>query len=57
MGSILGLLENNKTFVEIAEYLCRIESEYMGLTPKKDNALVAAQTLLQHNAAIDEGCA
>ena len=29
MGSILGLLENNKTFVEIAEYLCRIESEYM----------------------------
>ncbi|MES2408410.1 MAG: hypothetical protein V4528_13925 [Pseudomonadota bacterium] len=53
--SVLGHVENNKPAAAIAEFLCNIESESMGLTPNKDNALVAANLLLQHKEAIDEG--
>ena len=57
VGSVLGLVEINQSPAEIAEYLCRIEADSMELTPNKDQALRAAQALLQHKKAIDEGCA
>jgi hypothetical protein len=55
--SVLGYVENNKTANEIANYLCSIESESMGLTPNKENALKAAEILIKNKEAIDEGCA
>lgn len=55
--SVLGLIENNIPAAAIAEFLCNIESESMGLTPNKNNTLVAANLLLQHKKAIDESCA
>ena len=55
--SVLGHVENNKTANEMAGYLCTIESDSMGLTPNKENALKAAQILITHKEAIDEGCA
>ena len=55
--SVLGYVENNKTANEIANYLCLIESESMGLTPNKENALNAAEILIRNKDAIDEGCA
>ena len=55
--SVLGHVEYNKTANEIADLLCSIESESMGLTPNKENALNAAKLLINHKEAIDEGCA
>ena len=55
--SVLGHVKYNKTANEIADYLCSIESESMGLTPNKENALKAAEVLIKHKEAIDEGCA
>jgi len=55
--SVLGHVENNKTANEIADYLCSIESDSMGLTSNKENAIKAAEVLIQHKEAIDEGCA
>lgn len=55
--SVLGHVENNKTANEIADYLCTIESDSMGLTVNKENALKAAEVLIKHKEAIDEGCA
>ena len=54
--SVLGHV-NNKQAEEISELLCKIEKESMGITPNKDNSLVVANLLIQHKAAIDEGCA
>jgi hypothetical protein len=55
--SVLDHVENNKTVTEIADYLCEIESDFMGLTPNKNKALLAAQIMIKHKEAIDEGCA
>lgn len=55
--SVLGHLEHNKSAIEIADLLCSIESDSMGLTPNKGNALNASNVLIEHKEAIDEGCA
>ena len=55
--SVLGMVQNNKSATEIAEYLCKIESESMELPPNKEKAIAAAELLKQHKEAIDEGCA
>lgn len=55
--SVLGHLENNKSAQEIADYLCKIESESMELEPNTNNALETANLLIQHKKAIEEGCA
>ncbi len=51
------MVQNNKSTTEIAEYLCKIESESMELPPNKDKAIEAAELLKQNKEAIDEGCA
>ncbi len=55
--SVLGHVVNGKSEIEISDLLCGIESESMGLTPNKKNALRAAAVLIKHKEAIDEGCA
>ena len=55
--SVLGYVENNKTAHEIADYLCKIESESMGLSPNKKVALNTAEVLIKNKEAIDEGYA
>ena len=55
--TVLGMVENNKSPISIAEYLCQIEKDSMELTPNKEKAIEVAELLLENKAAIDEGCA
>lgn len=55
--SVLGMVEDNKSTTEIADYFCNIESESMGLSTNKERAYVAAELLKQNKEAIDEGYA
>ena len=55
--SVLGYVENDKSAEKIAEYLCAIEADSMGLTPNKEKALETAELLIRNREAIDEGCA
>jgi hypothetical protein len=57
VSSVLGCLVEGKTASEIADYLCKIESESMWLSPNKQSALKVANALIQNKKAIDEGCA
>ena len=53
--SVLGHVVHNKSEEEIADFLCKVESESMGLPANKKNALIAAKVLIEHKKAIDEG--
>ena len=54
---VLGMVQNNKSTAEIAERLCEIQSVSMELSPDKERAIAAAELLVRHKEAIDEGCA
>lgn len=55
--SVLGYLKHNKSASEIADRLCKIESDRMGLSPNQSNAMETAKILIEHKEAIEEGCA
>ncbi len=56
VGSILNMVQTDKSEKLIAEHLCEIESQNMAMTPNKSKALETAKILKQHKSAIDEGC-
>ena len=56
VGSILNMVNTDKSEKLIAQHLCEIESQNMGITPNKSKALETAEILKQHKKAIDEGC-
>lgn len=55
--TVLRRLTDGYSAAKIADYLCRIESESMGLSPNKERAIKAANILLEGKSAIEEGCA
>ena len=54
---VLGHVKHGKTAEVIADYLCSIISDSMGLAPDKEGSLKVANLLIRHKEAIDEGCA
>tara|TARA_R110002073_G_scaffold336369_1_gene532568 strand:- start:1956 stop:2246 length:291 start_codon:yes stop_codon:yes gene_type:complete len=55
--SVLGHVKYEKSAEEIADLLCKIETEQMGLSRDMNKALKVAKLLIEHKEAIDEGCA
>lgn len=56
VGNILNMVQTEKSEELIAQHLCEIESQNMGIAPNKSKAFETAEILKQHKEAIDEGC-